>query len=277
MMMRKIWWFAVGVLIIATVVEAHGAPKGPREGPWEKISVRAGGFLTALDTSVKLGLTEGTGLEISLEDSLGVRSSLWSFRADALWRFTRNDRHRLDLTYLGYYRSATRVIQEDIPVGDDTIEAGTVVDTTYNLQIIRLVYSWSFLMDERVDLGIGGGFYIMPITLRIKGEEKEPRVQEFTAPLPVLDLRADFLIAPKWYFRQRYGFFFLAIGDFSGGVIDTELSIEYRFWKYTGVGLGFNSFRLAVQAENPNAGLLSLDGRIQTTYNGLLLYGKFYW
>jgi len=247
--------------------------------PWEKVSVRAGGFLTALNTSVRIGLTEGSGIDIDLEGALGIESSMWALRADALYRFSKNRRHRLDLSYVGYFRSATRTTTEDIPIGDDTIVSGTEVETTYNLQIIKLLYSWSFFMDDRIDLGLGGGLYLMPISLKITPQSGPvaPKKQDLTAPLPVLDLHMDFAITPKWYFKQKYSFFYLAIGNFRGGIIDTELDIEYRFWKYAGVGLGYNSFRLGIQADNPDEGsFFSLNGKIETTYNGLLLYAKFY-
>ncbi len=44
-----------------------------------------------------------------------------------------------------------------------TISAGTKVDTTFNYQIIRAAYSYSFFQDDRMDLAASIGLFVMPI------------------------------------------------------------------------------------------------------------------
>jgi hypothetical protein len=41
----------------------------------------------------------GTGIDVNLEDALGLNSSIFVLRVDAAYRFTKNLRHRLDLNY----------------------------------------------------------------------------------------------------------------------------------------------------------------------------------
>jgi hypothetical protein len=201
---------------------------------------------------------------------------MWALRADAVYRFTKNERHRFDFSYAGYFRNASRVLEEDLPIGEETIEAGTKIDTTYNLQIFKFVYSWSFFYDERVDLGIGAGLYLMPIKVEILPESESSKGGDLTAPLPVFDLHLDFAITPKWYFRQKYNVFYLKIGNYKGSIIDTELDIEYRFWKYAGVGLGWNNFQVAVQNDKSSDSFLNFNGKVETSYNGIIFYAKFY-
>jgi hypothetical protein len=279
--MKKSFLFVLAVFILVLCAQGASAQflGGPPEGPWEKIGVSAGGFLAALDSSVRLGVTEATGIDVDLEGALGVDSGLFVFRADGLWRFSRNLRHRFDLSYIGYFRTATRTIQEDIEISDDLIlSAGDVVDTKYNIQIFKFLYSWSLYQDDRVDLGIGGGLFIMPISISINDRsDNEEKAQDITAPLPVLDLRADFAITPKFYYRQKIDLFFLRVGDFQGSIIDTTLTLEYRIWRRLGVGFGYESFRLRVQAQGSGSGILQPNGKIQTEYNGLLFYAKFYY
>ena len=244
--------------------------------PWAKWSVRAGGFFTTLDTNIRLGIAQ-VNTDIDMEDALGVDSLLWALRADATYRFSRNLRHRFDLSYAGYFRSTSEELQEDLVLEDDTIETGSIVRTTFNMQIIKLVYNWSFFMDDRVDLGIGGGIYIMPITLEIDPENEGSKVTNITAPLPVLGLHMDFAITPKWYFRQKHNLFYLAINEYKGSILDMEMDVEYRFWKYAGVGLGINAFRVSIVDMESSVLTQNFNGKIASYYIGLLLYAKFYY
>ena len=244
--------------------------------PWERVGVRAGGFLTFLNSSIRFGVTEGAGLSVDIEDTLGLSNTLTAFRVDSYWRFSYNRRHRFDLSYAAYLRSATREIQEDIPIGDDIIEAGTTVNSEYDIRVIKLFYSWSFLQDDRVDMGIGGGFYVMPLYIRISGEDTETKYQDITAPLPMFDFRMDFHVTPKTYFRLRVDAFYISIGGFTGAIFDYELAYEWKFSKHVGVGAGFESFSMRLQGKGDGTGLYQSSGEIQTEYNGLILYGKLY-
>jgi hypothetical protein len=265
------------VLIFSLFPLCAALADGEAPGPWEKVGVRAGGFYTGLHSLARIGLTPGTGLVINLEDTLGLDSSMFIFRGDVDYRFSRNLRHRLDLSYAGYFRSAERTLQEDIEIGDDVLVAGTTVETTFNFQIIKLLYSWSFIQDARVDLAFGGGFYIAPINLKIKSLTSEQKAEVITVPLPVLDVRADVLIAPKLYLRERIDIFYLAGGNFSGGILDMALGLEYRIWKHIGVGVDFESFRFGVESKGDGSAVAPGDGNIALDYTGLLFYAKFYY
>jgi hypothetical protein len=274
---KKILWIigiVVPLLIFFHAAWAEG--DNTEEYPWAKGSVRLGGILTFLDSSVRIGLTDAIGIDVDVEDALGVDGTMWSLRGDALYRFTGNRRHRLDVSYAGYFREASRVLTEDLPIGEEVIEAGTQVDTTYNIQILKCVYSWSFLFDERVDVGIGGGLYIMPIKVTISPDDETEKGGDITAPLPAFSLHLDVAVTPKWYVRQRYNLFYLKIENYKGSILDIEIDIEYRFWKYAGVGLGWNAFDLRVQNDQSSDSMLNFNGKIETNYTGLLLYAKFF-
>jgi hypothetical protein len=87
------------------------------EKPWEKFSVNTGVFLTAVDSSVRFG--SGLGVDIDVEKALDLNSTNTVFRADALWRFTQNRRHRIDFTWFSFRRDGNRQIIEDIIIEDD--------------------------------------------------------------------------------------------------------------------------------------------------------------
>ena len=264
-------------LIIFPIWYGFSQDNDTKDEPWERVSLRVGGFGTLMNSSIRIGLTEGTGLDVSIEDTLGLDQSLLALRVDGSWRFTRNLRHRFDVGYAFYNRSATREVQEDFELGDETIEAGTIIDSVYNISIIKLLYNWSFLQDERVDLGIGAGLYMMPLTIKVVGPDITPKFQDVTAPLPVFDLSLNVLITPKTYFRMRIDAFYIRIGNYVGSIMDYELDYEWRFWKYAGIGVGLEAFRMRIEGEGDGSGIGQQGGKIVTEYNGILLYAKFYY
>lgn len=82
-----------------------------------------------------------------------------------------------------------------------TIDAGTTVESYFDLDIYELACSYSFFQDERVDLAAGIGLFLMPLDfgLRASGAVDEDGSARFTAPLPVLGLRMDVALTPSGF------------------------------------------------------------------------------
>ena len=196
-----------------------------------------GCFLSTTDTSFRIG--SGIGLSIDAEEALNLDATNSVFRADALWRFSDNKRHRLELTWFSLNRVATRQIGQDITIKDKdgnpiTIKAGTAVESYFDLDIYELAYSYSFFQDDRIDLAAGVGFYIMPLDfgLRSSGLVEEDGSASFTAPLPVFGLRMDVALTPKWFLRTGSQIFYLEYDSFTGSVFEFNAAVEYNPWKH---------------------------------------------
>ncbi|MFQ5962292.1 MAG: hypothetical protein ACE5MG_12940, partial [Candidatus Methylomirabilales bacterium] len=122
-----------------------------QETPWEKFGLIVGGFVTSLDSTIQLG-AGGVGLDLDLEEALGLDSNDLVFRVEALWRFTPNRRHRADFSWLGLRRDATRTLLQDIEIDDTIFPAGSTVNSSYDIDIFKGAYSYSFFQDDRFDL-----------------------------------------------------------------------------------------------------------------------------
>ncbi|NIO39065.1 MAG: hypothetical protein GTO41_01985, partial [Burkholderiales bacterium] len=72
--------------------------------------------------------------------------------------------------------------------------------------------------------------------------------EEFTAPLPMLGLRADVLLTPRWRLKADLNLFYLKYQEFTGRLADTLIAIEYLPWKNFGFGAGLNSITYGVDA-----------------------------
>src|SRR5947209_3423569 len=114
--------------------------------PWEKGSLRLGGFATTFKSTLTFGVNS-SGRTFDAEDRLGLNSSLGVFRADALYRPGETRRNQFDFGYAGYHRSGEATFSRDVTIGDNTYPAGARVHTVLNIDLIRLTYSYAFIQN----------------------------------------------------------------------------------------------------------------------------------
>ncbi len=239
--------FALMIILYSLSVNAD--EKESNGKPWERFSFNLGGFITAINSDVSLG-AEGFGISVNVEEALDLDSSVSVFRVDGLWRFSRNLRHRLDLGWFDISRDSSTTLLQDITIGDTTFPLGTEVTSSFDLQVFKGAYSYSFFQDDRMDMGVSFGLFVMPIDFKIdasgafEGHERE----SITAPLPVLGLRSDFAITPKLFLKYNIDFFYLEIDQFEGAITDSKLALEYNMFKYLGFGIGLERFNIYIKA-----------------------------
>jgi len=277
-MLRKI---SVGLLLAVSLailpLSAHAADNTVYKLPWEKFNVQAGAFFAALDDKVQVGIG-GAGVIIDVEDVLGMKAHNTVFRIGGSYRIGEERRHRVDLEYFYFNRSSSKTLGQDIIVDNVTFGAGTNVDATFNFQILKAAYSYSFFQDDRMDLAASIGLFVMPIKFDVNASGVGAKNAElkFTAPLPVLGLRGDFAITPRWYFRSKVEFFYLEYQNFTGGLMDTNLAVEYNPWKNFGIGFGLENFRVKLSAEGNDYPKIDFNGDVKMQFIGAQLYARYF-
>jgi hypothetical protein len=280
-MKKRFLILAVLGLMIHGAGFASAADAGSDQGPWEKFNLNVGAFLSSTDSSLRIGT--GVGIDLDMEELLGLDTTSTVFRVDGYWRFSDNRRHRADFTWFAFRRDGTNEIGEDfnleLPDGDIVeIAAGTKIKSNFDLDIFQAAYSYSFIQDDRLDLAAMVGFYVMPIDfgLEVTGLVDKEGQQNFTAPLPVVGLRVDVAIAPKWYFRSGAQVFYLEYEQFTGSLIETRAAVEYNPWQHVGVGLGLDVLRFNLDADGEDYPSIDLVGSVEFNYTGLQLYMRFF-
>ena len=58
-------------------------------------------------------------------------------------------------------------------------------------------------------------------------------------------------------------------------MVDALLAVEYLPFDNVGIGAGFNSVRLSVESDDPDA-LLDVEGKTRLSYQAALLYLKLF-
>jgi hypothetical protein len=249
--------------------------------PWERFSISLGGSNLLTSSNVRIGTNVlGGGIDVDVEEALNVDATQSSYKLGALYRIGESRRHRVSLSYFDLNRSGSVIIEEEIEIGDPPVvlPIGARVKTSYDLGILKTDYGYSFFMDERFNLSVSGGLFVVPIKLAVENQGTgEASKTDITAPLPVFGVGLDFAISPKWFIKQNLELFFLELGDFKGGILDTSLEVEWRAWENWGFAASIESLRLAVKSQSESEDIPGIDfiGDIKLSYIGMALYARY--
>jgi hypothetical protein len=243
----------------------------------DRLTLNIGSYLIRrTDTDINFKKTNApltVGVGIDFERDLGVSDTETEARIDGYYRF--NKRHRVDWTWFKIDRSGTRTIDFDIDLPDFDFPPGTTIETTFNTEIIKLAYTFSFLNYEKVEAGIGGGLHIARVDLKLQ-DVSTFNVQEesdFTAPLPVGRFIFNYDITPRWKWINAIDFFFLETRGFKGTLTDFRTAVEHHTFKNVGFGFGVNRFSIDLETEDADADEIA---EASVVYDGLLVYVKVY-
>jgi hypothetical protein len=245
------------------------------EDKWPRYSLEAGFYTTNISSNFRLGAKRlGIGLEINFEDALGLNTSSFTFTGNFLYRFSKNRKSALQASYFQITRKASKTLETDLEIRDTVFTAGTTLGTKFKLGVVQLDYSYSILLDDRVNLYASFGFYVVPLSFSINRDEKRSEQSDFIAPLPNFGLGTFFYLTPKLLIIQRLNVFYLRIPDFEGSMTDIHVGLEYHPWKHVAFGAGYNAFNINVEATKK--GMIftgDLIGNVGYKQNGVVLYG----
>jgi hypothetical protein len=244
-------------------------------GEWSRFSLGFGGFFAGYNSGITLGADgTGLGLIVDIEDALGITSSTWAFRSHADYRFGKRQRNQLVINYFGINRNATKVLEQELELGDTVYAIGTEIKSRYNFSIIRIKYNYAFLQDERVSMGASFGFFIMPLSFRVDAPDFDAQATDFVAPLPMLGLRTSIKLTPKFRLTQTSELLYIAVAGLEGSLLDLSLSLDYSLTRNLDFGLAVNSNRIAVRMVE-DAPVFDFFGDIRMSYTGLMLYARY--
>jgi hypothetical protein len=226
---------------------------------------------TKFNTNVQVNTPTSVGANIDMEDLLGLDEDNLVARFDARYAF--NKRHWLDLSYYDIDRDGSRVISDDIIIGNVTIPAGTT-KTNFDTQIIKLAYRYNFVADARTVIGASFGIHLMSLDFGVRSPsfnvEENFRVD---APLPLLGLHGAYALSEKWRLSASAEFLQFDLGDYRGLITDTRLTLDHDTFSNFGWGIGFNGFQADAHLEGNDD--LSTD--LEYGYQGLMLYLRLFW
>lgn len=270
-------FFCLVVITVSVNLLVGVAHAQSQRNPWEKFSVAVGGFLTETDTSIEIeSRSLGVGAAIDIENVLGVERSFSTYRIDARYRFGQSRRHEVEFHYFSSDRNGVKVLEDDLQIGDVFLPAGTGVVTDFEMRFANVDYVYNFLMDDRVRAGVSVGLHTSGIRLEVsESGGRDVEQQDFTAPLPMIGLRAEVLLAPHWRFASDVNLSYLKYDGYTGRLSDFFIGFEYARWEHFGIGAGVNAVSYYIDSDVGNS-VFNFNGELKFQLTGFMLYGKYF-
>ncbi len=214
----------------------------------DNFQIRLGGYLVS-DQNTEFKLSKnGVGALINLQDVFNMSSTAQVFRFDGYYRFT--PKHRVEFSW--YSINSSGETGQDFQWGDENITAVGDLNTFFDTDIYKVNYVYSFYHNEEVELGISAGLHVMALNVGFDGSynvdgnlsDSHRNETAVTAPLPVVGFRVAYNIVPSVSVKYSVDYFFITYEAITGGLIDSEFSLDWRMTRHFGVGVGINSTRM---------------------------------
>jgi hypothetical protein len=233
----------------------------------DRFKLNLGAFIPFFNSELRVDSpTLGKGTIIDLEDRLGLDENITQFRADGYLRFFR--RHRLQLGYYQLSRSASTQLTDPVQFGD-TIFPAITVKTETDISVYEASYMFSFLQNENLEIAGTLGAQTIDIDASIAGGNGQySESASVVGPLPVIGLDLIYKFTPDLHLTSRAQFFTFEIDKYDGTLIDFRAALEYRFYKYFGIGVGYNSFFVDLDIDGSK-----LLGKVDYRFQGVNIFG----
>lgn len=247
----------------------------------DKWKISAGAiFVTNFETEVLLtpkGLP--VAAKINTKDQLDMESDTTAFRLDSYYRF--NNSHSINFSYFTINSDGNKVIAQDLEWEGNVISGGASVQSYFDMDIYKVNYAYSFYHNEKVELAVTAGLHITSLDLGIAANgtitDSNGNINTgsaytssagVTLPLPVFGVILKYTIIDKRLFLDyKSEYFALKYNDVQGHLISSAVNLEYRFVDHVGVGLGYNTNRIYVKADDGDNKL-----EVANDLSGVMLY-----
>jgi hypothetical protein len=235
-----------------------------------------GAFVYTTSLKANLNGESSQNPEIDFDETFGEASDASRFRADALWRIT--PAHHLRLMYFDNSSTRSRVLDDDVHWGDYTFLAGSQAELRQEYKVLSASYEYAFMRRPTYELAANLGVHFSETNLRISGTadftgpdcisppctaSAASKSSSLPAPLPVIGLRAGWVVAPNWYVDAQGQFFRVKIDEYDGSWSDIRVSATWMFHRNFGLGLGYNRFY-----SNLDVTRNDFNGRVKLGYSG---------
>ena len=242
------------------------------DNDFEKFKVSIGAFFPGADTTVRLDASNGSlGSEIKFEDDLGGSRNEALFRFDGYWRFKQH--HAFTFGYYDFKRSGTKIIDKTLNFGDQTYSINSQINSFFNIQIFKAAYTYIPIDNEKTLVGLSAGFNVSALDTGIEIDDRSAAESSSPSiPVPVIGVNGVHQLGGNFSLEGSAQLFYLEVGSIGGKLFDGRLSLNYRFTKNFGVGLGYNLFNLKVTKDSS-----AFTGKFKLKYDGLMAFMNLYY
>jgi len=271
------------LLCILCCEPVQAAPNAANPILHDRFAIYLGGFFPEVDSRIRInGETIGSGPGLDFEDTLGLeegKSVLWG---GVRWRIS--PRNNLEFEFSNLDREGYVVgITEPIRIGENVVQLGADLSTTFDVTIGRLTYGYGLFKSEKWELQLKAGVHIADLAASFQANGEvcvEGRVppcrtysserfesEDVTWPLPHLGFAFHYAISPSWTARAQMLGFAIELDSLDGSLLEVDADIIWNPWDHFGVGAGFRYFTANVESKGSR-----LNGEFKFEYYGPSLY-----
>jgi len=261
----QLWSANISVAYNSDIFQPTVSRRGRTDQP--RVEIRLGAFSDSIDSSIVRDASEGTdGTDIDLEDLLGLSDKETLLEVDAIFRI--GSFHRIEVGYLGIARNGSVTLQDDIMFGDETIPAGTDVNSHFDTKILRVSYAYSLINDTQKEVGVMGGLHFSKFKTTISSEATgQTATSNATTPLPVIGLHGSISLGRKASLGARIQFFRMDYDRYEGSLSYATLDLQRRFGDIFRVGIGYNYYALNLDSRDND-----VRGTLEIRHHGPVLF-----
>jgi hypothetical protein len=235
-----------------------------------------GTYLVDADTDLELNGAAGqSGTRVDWNRTFG-EGSLTRFRVDGQWRFGDSRRHKLRALWFDSSRSDSKTIDEEIEWGGETFPVNAKVKAELDYQIYELSYEYAFLRRDTYELSASIGAYWVSMDSNLSATitddggtstRKVSRDGGFDIPLPVLGLRAQWVLPYDFSFDLSGQYFAVSVDEYDGDLQNYRATLTWQPNKWVGLGLGYDWFSADLDVDASR-----FDGNANWTFSGPMIY-----
>lgn len=217
----------------------------------DRFTLQAGLISSSNATEIRRDSNAATlGTDLNAEKDLGLPNRKLVGRGEVMFRMRERHRVRLGNYFLPLDRRATVVLAKTINFGDTTYNVNETVASELKVRLLSLNYTYSFIKNDRVELGASLGFDVIgfeaqasvPARLRTERDDR-------SGPAPLAGLDATLRISRRFYAEARAQYLKVNVSDIKGTLKTVDASVLYRLMPNVTFGLGYNGYDVRVDAE----------------------------
>jgi outer membrane scaffolding protein for murein synthesis (MipA/OmpV family) len=261
----SLWSGNIGVAYNSDIFEPRASERAGRIQ--SRAEFRVAAFSDSVDTKILRNASDGTpGSEIDLENLLGLPDEETILQIDAIFRF--GDYHRLELGYFELERTGTATLPTDTNFGDEQFAAGTVVDSRFDTNILRLSYAYSLINDAQKELGFMAGLHFSKFNTEISSSMTGQRATSSAdTPLPVVGAHGSIALGKKASLGARVQLFRMDFDRYEGLLSYLTVDLQRRFGDNFSIGLAYNFYTMKLESSESD-----LTGSLQIRHSGPALF-----
>ncbi len=259
------------ITLLSAVLLAFPASAQSLEKTW---LLQVGAYFPKVNSGLQVNGSSGTiGSEVDFETDLGFKrqNTLPAFMLE--WR--PGDDWVLNAEYYSLRRKSTATLKRDIIVGDTVYPVNGSVEAGFDSNIYRFTIGNRFYQRENLEIGAAIGLHGTDFSVFIAGEGAvngqsasfRSETRSVFAPLPTIGLFLNARPAEKVQINARFDWLSLSIGDYTGRLINTEVSASYSIHKNIDIGAMYRlvDYRVKVRKDNWN-------GQVDYEFKGPALF-----